>query len=68
MTKNGKEMSKTVKNGCRKKINGNVYLIMDERNENDKRNGERQKRNEQPKMARTRTKGKRMDVNTLVEA
>ena len=58
MTKNGKEESNTNENGYLKKINKSLYLVMKERNENDKSNGEWQERKQQPKMARTRAKGK----------
>ena len=40
---------------------------MEEINENSRKNGEYQVRKEQPKMARTRAKGKK-DVKSLVEA
>ena len=38
------------KNEQRKKINGRLYLFMQDRSENDKRNGQQQESNEQPKM------------------
>ena len=56
MTKNGKEGSKKSKNGYRKKINGSLYLFIQERNKNDKRNGEWWERKEQSIMARARAK------------
>ena len=40
MTKNGKEASKKGKNGYRRNINVSLHLVMEERNKNDKRNGE----------------------------
>ena len=39
MAKNGKEASTKIENGYRKKINGSLYLPMEERNEYNKRNG-----------------------------
>ena len=66
MTKNGKEASKQSKNGHRKKINGNLYLLTEESNENDKKNGEWQDRKEQLKMARTKKEGK-MYMKPFVE-
>ena len=68
MTENGKEASKSSKNGCRRMINGSLYLPIKQRNENDTRNGEWQEGKEQPRMANTTTKEKRMDVKTLLEA
>ena len=38
MAKIGKEASKKSKNGHRKMVKGSLYLIIEERNENDKRN------------------------------
>ena len=58
MTKNDKENSQKSKNGYRKKKNGSLYLLMEERNENDKRNGEWQEWKKQPKTVRTTAKGK----------
>ena len=40
MNKNGKEDSKKCENVYRKMINGSLYLLMKQRNENDKMNGE----------------------------
>ena len=37
MTKNGKYASKKNENDCRMKTNGSLYLLMEERNEKDKR-------------------------------
>ena len=48
MTKKGKEMSKKIKNGYRKNINGSLYQVMEEINENEKRMGNgRTERNSQ---------------------
>ena len=49
MTADGKEGSKKSKNGQRKEINKSVNLLMEERNEHDKRNGEWLERKGQPK-------------------
>ena len=37
MTKNGKKGSKNSLNGHKKKVNGSLYILMKERNENEKR-------------------------------
>ena len=41
---------------------------MEERNENVNRNGQLKDRKEQPKMARTRANGTKMNAKTLMEA
>ena len=67
MTKNSKEARKTCEKGYRKKVNWSLYLVTEERNENFKRNGEWKDKKE-PKMARTRANGTKMNSKTLVEA
>ena len=59
MTINVKEESKKNGNGYGKKIKGSLYQIMQERNKNDKRNGEWQESKVQPTMGRTRGNGKK---------
>ena len=67
MTKNDKEENKKILTGYRKKINCSLYILMEERNENYKRNGEWQKWKELPKSQQLELKEK-MDVKMLVEA
>ena len=67
MNKNGKEMSKKIEHGYGKNINGTLYQVMEEINENEKRNDEWKGRMEQPKMTISQSKTKRMNVKTLVE-
>ena len=59
MTRNGNQGSEKSENGYKKEINGSLYLTTEERNECDKRNREWHERKEQPKMVRTRAKGKK---------
>ena len=59
MIKNSKEARKDREHGPRKKIRWSIYLLMEERNVNDKRNGEWQRRKEQPKMAKTKANGEK---------
>ena len=40
MAKNGKDSSKRSEHGPRRKINGTVYLLTEEQEVNNKRNGE----------------------------
>ena len=40
MSKNGKQVSKKCENGYRKKIHGSLYIVIEEINKNDKRNGD----------------------------
>ena len=54
-----KKQAKKRKNGYRKKINGSLYIVMAETNENDKRNGEWKERKEQPKWQGVEEKEKR---------
>ena len=56
MTKNGKDMSQKRENGYRKKKNSGLFLLMEERNKNDKMNGEWQERKKQPERVGTRAK------------
>ena len=55
MTTNGKEGIKWNENGCRNKINLSLYL-MEERNKNEKRNGEWKKTNETTEKVKTKRK------------
>ena len=69
----GEWMSKAAKKGAkawnwqRKKINGRLQLVMEERNENEKMNREWQGMIERPKMGRTWAKGKNIDMKILME-
>ena len=54
------------KNGYRKYENESLYLIQEERNENDKRN-KKQQRKEPVRMQEREQKEKEMEVNTLVK-
>ena len=57
-----------VRKGSGKKVNGSLFLVMMERNEHVKRNGQWKDRKEEPKMARTSANGTKMNAKTLVEA
>ena len=57
-----------MRKGAGKKVNGSLFLVMIERNEHVKRNGQWKDRKEQPKMAKTRANGTKMNANMLVEA
>ena len=58
MTQNGKEVIKKNENEYRKEINGRLYIVMEEGNENDKRSGQQHEGKEQPKKQDQRKKKK----------
>ena len=64
-----KKRAKRMKMDAERRLMGAyTYILMEERNESEKMNGEWQETKEQQKTARTRAKGKKMKIKGLVEA